>query len=206
MTNSSLTALPIWPTGQMITPGCISPGWRSCFMSSRRVMPHTVSNPNDWHSKLWVATWRMTSQNLATTTSTSLPISCSRKSFGPLRRKTSVDSSLTRIKLGSPWMKPIRSSTQKTAWKWTKGHPLNHPWFTLFLRNKILSHRILRLPHSGCNKGSRSLATTNKTSTIAEIDPGAKISWGETSITGHLIKIKEAPMLQEMVNSVFTAK
>jgi hypothetical protein len=36
--------------------GCISPGWRSCFMSSRRVTPHTVSNPNDQHSKLWVAT------------------------------------------------------------------------------------------------------------------------------------------------------
>ncbi len=75
----------------------------------------------------------------------------------------------------------------------------------LFLKSKTLPAKILRSPHSGCNKNN-SLATHNKISTIREIDPEGKVSPEATSTTGNPILLKEVPTPPETVNSAFIAK
>jgi hypothetical protein len=98
MTHSSSAALPTYLTGLVKIPGCFSHDWRNSFMSSRKIMPHTMSNPTGQLKRLQEAILKILSQKQSTTTWTTLPTSCLPRCSKRQLQKMYVGTYLTRIK------------------------------------------------------------------------------------------------------------
>jgi len=131
--------------------------------------------------------------------------SCLLRFLKPQLQKMFANCFRTKIKPGSPLMTPIKPSSRST--ELNKTNASLRPSMCMqskTIRIMMPPTRILMWRHSDHNVHSNSNSANNKTTTV-EIDQGDKDPTEETTTATDHCRTK-APTLQEMVNSVSTAR